>query len=178
MCQELYQLKVQIYEEKLRKADTELQYLNLQIKPHFFLNLLNIIYNLALTKNFREILEMSRCLMDYFRYTFRSSDSLVPVDEELQHMKNYLHIQELRYNSNFDTVIDVNEEALSGKIPVLFLQTFVENTIKHAYVKMENMKITISVQTVCTPDQMLKIEISDNGRGFSGRTAKRIESAS
>lgn len=97
MCQELYQLKVQIYEEKLRKADTELQYLNLQIKPHFFLNSLNIIYNLALTKNFREILEMSRCLMDYFRYTFRSSDSLVPVDEELQHMKNYSHYQELRY---------------------------------------------------------------------------------
>ncbi len=174
MCQELYQLKVQIYEEKLRKADTELQYLNLQIKPHFFLNSLNIIYNLALTKNFREILEMSRCLMDYFRYTFRSSDSLVPVDEELQHMKNYLHIQELRYNSNFDTVIDVNEEALSGKIPVLFLQTFVENTIKHAYVKMENMKITISVQTVCTPDQMLKIEISDNGRGFSEEQLKEL----
>ncbi len=174
MCQELYRLKVQVYEDQLRKADTELQYLNLQIKPHFFLNSLNIIYNLALTKNFREILEMSRCLMDYFRYTFRSSDSLVPVQDELQHMKNYLHIQELRYNSNFDTVIDVSEEALAGKIPVLFLQTFVENTIKHAYVKMENMKITISIQTVSIEEPMLKIEISDNGCGFFSEQLQQL----
>ena len=174
MSQEIYSLKVQIYEDQLRKADTELQYLNLQIKPHFFLNSLNIIYNLALTKNYREILEMSRCLMDYFRYTFRSSDSLVPISEELQHMKNYLHIQELRYDSNFDTIINVSDDALSGRIPVLFLQTFVENTIKHAYTKMQNMQITILIHKIYEPEEILKIEISDNGRGFSSEQLEQL----
>ena len=82
-------------------------------------------------------------------------------------MKNYLHIQELRYDSNFDTVIDVADDALSGKIPVLFLQTFVENTIKHAYSKMQNMQIAITVKKISLPEEILKIEISDNGRGFS-----------
>ncbi len=167
MSSELYRLKVQIYEEQLRKADTELQYLNLQIKPHFFLNSLNIIYNLALTQNYREILEMARCLMDYFRYTFRSSDSLVCIREELNHVKNYLHIQELRYDSNFDTVIEADETALDEKIPVLFLQTFVENTIKHAYSKMQNMSISITIQSIVLDKKFLKIEISDNGCGFS-----------
>ncbi len=167
MSSELYRLKVQIYEEQLRKADTELQYLNLQIKPHFFLNSLNIIYNLALTQNYHEILEMARCLMDYFRYTFRSSDSLVCIREELKHVKNYLHIQELRYDSNFDTVIEADETALDGKIPVLFLQTFVENTIKHAYSKMQNMSISITIQSIVLDKKFLKIEISDNGCGFS-----------
>ena len=156
MSSELYRLKVQIYEEQLRKADTELQYLNLQIKPHFFLNSLNIIYNLALTQNYHEILEMARCLMDYFRYTFRSSDSLVCIREELKHVKNYLHIQELRYDSNFDTVIEADETALDGKIPVLFLQTFVENTIKHAYSKMQNMSISITIQSIVLDKKFLK----------------------
>ena len=174
MSSELYRLKVQIYEEQLRKADTELQYLNLQIKPHFFLNSLNIIYNLALTQNYREILEMSRCLMDYFRYTFRSSDSLVCISEELKHVKNYLHIQELRYDSNFDTVMETDEAALEGKIPVLFLQTFVENTIKHAYSKMQNMRISITIQRVVLDKNFLKIEISDNGCGFSEEQIKEL----
>lgn len=164
MSHELYRLKVQIYEDQLKKADTELQYLNLQIKPHFFLNSLNIIYNLALTQNYKEILEMSRCLMNYFRYTFRSSDSLVPISDEVEHLKNYLHIQELRYDSNFNTLIDISEEALSCKIPVLFLQTFIENIIKHAYSKMQNMQITLNIQV---EEENLRIEISDNGCGFS-----------
>ncbi|MDO4453464.1 MAG: histidine kinase [Eubacteriales bacterium] len=176
MSSELYRLKVQIYEEQLCKADTELQYLNLQIKPHFFLNSLNIIYNLALTQNYREILEMSRCLMDYFRYTFRSSDSLVCISEELKHVKNYLHIQELRYDSNFDTVIEADEKALDGKIPVLFLQTFVENTIKHAYSKIQNMRISITIQRVVLDKNFLKIEISDNGCGFSEKQIEELNS--
>lgn len=171
MSHELYRLKVQIYEDQLKKADTELQYLNLQIKPHFFLNSLNIIYNLALTKDYLEILEMSRCLMNYFRYTFRSSDSLVSIDHEVAHLKNYLHIQELRYASNFNTIIDVTEDVLSCKIPVLFLQTFVENTIKHAYSKMQNMQITIQIQLM---DEFLKVEISDNGCGFPPDVLKQL----
>lgn len=168
MSHEIEHLKMQVYENRLKRANTELEYLTLQIKPHFFLNSLNVIYSLAITKHFDLIMEMTSCLMKYFRYLFQSSETLVPLDQELTHTKNYLRIQEMRYGTNFSTDIQADPETISAKIPILSIHTFVENIVKHAYSDSSSILVKIRVSSFYRHgNYYLNIFIEDNGKGFS-----------
>ncbi len=97
MMEQIQELRIHVYEEQLNKQKAELQHLQLQINPHFFMNSLNIIYNLALVKNYALIQEMAISLVQYFRYMFRSNLTFLPLKDELQHIRNYIRIQELRF---------------------------------------------------------------------------------
>lgn len=71
MSSEIQNLKMKLYEEKLDKARMELDYLTLQIKPHFYLNCLNVIYSLNLSGRTELVSQMTSYLMIYFRYLFQ-----------------------------------------------------------------------------------------------------------
>lgn len=168
MSHEIEHLKMQVYENRLKRIHTELEYLTLQIKPHFFLNSLNVIYSLAITKHFDLIMELTSCLMKYFRYLFQSSETLVSLKDELDHTTNYLRIQEMRYGTNFSTTISVEEGLDCARIPILSIHTFVENIVKHAYADAHCILVQIRVtHTKKDQDSYLDIVIQDNGRGFS-----------
>ena len=64
-----------------------MNYLQLQIRPHFFLNCLNTIYSMAQTQLYEEIMKMSMITSNYFRYIFQNTQDLVPVKNELEHIK-------------------------------------------------------------------------------------------
>lgn len=90
MMAQIQQLHVNVYEEQISKQKAELQHLQLQINPHFFMNSLNIIYSLAQTQNYTLIQELSLCLVTYFRYMFRTNLSFVQLKQELDHTRNYI----------------------------------------------------------------------------------------
>lgn len=175
MAKDIECLKIKVYEEQLEKTKTHLHYLNLQIKPHFFLNSLNIIYSLALTRDYKLIMDLSKCLTDYFRYIFKSSDSMVLIQEELRHINNYLHIQELRYTTSFYTNLDIEAGLDFTCIPILLIHTFVENSIKHAYTGKALLVVDIKAARGKDDfDPNLEIVISDNGCGFSKEQLKEL----
>ncbi len=80
MMSEVERLRINVYEEQLNKQKEELQRLQLQVNPHFFLNTLNIIYNLAKVKNYELILDMTMSLIRIFsiyvpeQYLFRTAE--------------------------------------------------------------------------------------------------------
>ncbi|MGO4274832.1 sensor histidine kinase, partial [Paenibacillus sp. TAF58] len=143
MITEIQHLKINVYEEKLMHQHAELKHLQLQINPHFFLNSLNIVYNLATVKDFKLIQEMTKCLVAYFRFMFRSNSYLVTLKDELLHTQNYLRIQELRFPGILSYQIEAPEAVLSLQIPPLVIQTMVENAIKHAVNMDEQIRIDI-----------------------------------
>lgn len=168
MISRIHDLKLQIYEEKLNQVYAELQYLTLQIKPHFFLNCLNLIYSLGLSGRSELVADFSSTLMKYFRYLFKSSNSMVSLDQELAHMKNYLHIQQIRFQNDLISEFEIEESAGNMMIPVLTLHTFVENTFKHAYRDTQNMLLRITAEvTEKNGSTYLLLCIEDNGTGFS-----------
>ncbi len=175
MISEIRDLKINVYEEKLSHHKSELQLLQLQINPHFFLNSLNIIYNLATVKDYKLIQEMSKCLVVYFRYIFRTNRYVVPLKEELLHTANYLRIQELRFPDLLTCSIEMKDEVEGIEIPPLMIQTIVENTIKHA-VDIDQ-QITIEVLASIQPfadGQRVVITISDSGAGFPEEVLKSL----
>lgn len=167
MSSEIQTLKVRLYEEKLDRANMELDYLTLQIKPHFYLNCLNVIYSLNLSGRTELVSQMTSYLMIYFRYLFKSSSSLVPLKEEMEHIRTYLHIQELRSSSDFTTDFSIDEVAAVHPIPVLSVHTFVENIFKHAASSCDDLEISLEAHMVSeNGTDFLHIQIHDNGNGF------------
>ncbi|WP_134701030.1 sensor histidine kinase [Ammoniphilus sp. YIM 78166] len=167
MVREIEKLKIDVYEEKLNHQKAELKHLQLQINPHFFLNSLNIIYNLATIKDFKLIQEMSMCLVTYFRFMFRSNSSFVTLQDELMHTENYLRIQQLRFPDRLTFHVTAPEQLMNCPIPPLVIQTIVENSVKHAVNMDDYTEITIRVGLEQEQESTYaRIEIQDTGRGF------------
>jgi two-component system sensor histidine kinase YesM len=184
MMDEIQALRVNVFEEQLMKQKEELQRLQLQMNPHFFLNSLNIVYNLAKIQNYKLIMEMTMALIQFFRYLFRSNTTFVKLKEELQHTQNYLKIQALRFPDKLSWHIDAPEYLLEVPVPPLVIQTFVENAIKHGITMEEPIEIRIEagfVDELSGKEFMIRIE--DTGPGFSQdvlellRAGKSVENA-
>jgi two-component system, sensor histidine kinase YesM len=165
MISEIKDLKINVYEEKLNLQRAELKHLQLQINPHFFLNSLNIIYNLATVKEFSLIQEMSKCLANYFRFMFRSNSYFVSLEDEIKHTENYLRIQQLRFPETFLYFVEVPDELKKCNVPPLIIQTIAENSIKHAF----NFDVQLEIHIIVKQDEdpgFIHIKIKDTGDGF------------
>lgn len=176
MMKQVQDLRIHVYEEQLSKQKAELQHLQLQINPHFFMNSLNIIYNLALVRNYELIQEMSLSLVQYFRYMFRSNLAFVPLKEELKHVRNYVRIQELRFPELLEFEQSAPDYLMDTRIPPLIIQTFVENSIKHAATPNDSIRISVRIDLDDSgPEPRILIEIKDNGKGFRNDILEEIQ---
>lgn len=168
MMEQIHELKINIYEEKINRQKAELQHLQLQINPHFFLNSLNIIHTLARGKNFELIQEMTLCLIQYFRYMFRSNLTFVSLKDELQHVRNYVRIQELRFPESLSYKLNVPDFLLNKPVPPLIIHTFIENSIKYVISRDEEIHLSVNIELIDDRSVLpsFKIIIKDNGNGF------------
>ena len=168
MLDQIHELKINVYEEQLSRQQSELDLLQIQLKPHFYLNSLNVIYNLALTKNYELIQKMSMCLVKYFRYMFKSGLHTVPLLDEMKHAMNYLSIQEMRFPGALNVNIEMADAIGHLQIPPLIIYTFIENTVKYAVTLDAAILLNISIELQNNNDESgwLHISITDNGKGF------------
>lgn len=166
MMDEIEKLKIEAYEQQLEYSRMELEMLELQLNPHFFANTLNVIYRLA-QNNRDEVLEnISMGLIRFFRYAINGRSALVPLYSEVAHVRDYLQIQEYRYGSMLDVQLHISDESLKveNEVPRLCIQGLLENSIKHAYVFGQTLRVEIEARI--DGDGYLLIRICDNGPGF------------
>ncbi|CAM4014047.1 histidine kinase [Paenibacillus alkaliterrae] len=166
MVSQIKELKISVYEEQLINQKAELKHLQLQINPHFFLNSLNIMFHLSQAKNYELIQEMILSLVQYFRYMFRSHSSFVPIEDEIEHTRNYLNIQAMRFPKQLTYQIAMSESLRGSFVPPLVCQTFVENTIKHGVSMDGQMHISVDVREDDRDPAYMRIVIRDTGKGF------------
>ncbi|MDQ1914130.1 histidine kinase [Paenibacillus sp. GD4] len=170
MIEQIRDLKISVYEEQLSKQKAELQHLQLQINPHFFMNTLNLIYSLALDKDYELIKDMTLRLVKHFRYMFGSNLTFVPLKEELEHVRNYLAIHELRFQQQFVCRIQASESLYQAMVPPLIIQTFVENSLKYASSVDHPLALDVTVHLDnADDDPAMVITIEDEGDGFEER---------
>lgn len=167
MVDNIRQLKEDVYDRQLREQKTLLQYYQLQIRPHFFLNILNVIYSFSLVGQNALIEKLTISLSKYFRYLFRSNTSLVTLGAECDHIKNYMDIQKVRYSGSFDYDQEVDEVLMDTLVPPLVIQTFVENSIKYASDEKHFWFISLTAEVFNEGnEQKLRLLICDNGPGY------------
>jgi len=166
MTSQIHTLRINVYEEQLSNQRTELKLLQLQLNPHFLMNSLNIMHSLAFMKRFEVIQDLCINLVQYFRYILKSNVTYVPLKDELNHVSNYLRIQEHRFQEQLTYSIQSPEAYNNFEVPPLIVQTFVENTVKHAVTMDEPIHISINIELVLDPEAIIKISVSDTGAGF------------
>ena len=163
MLDEIHNMKVQMYERQLKEKETYLQYLQLQIHPHFFLNCMSLMHGLAQLEKYKDIQRLSKYLVRYFRYMFKKATSLITVREESDHIKNYMEIQNIRFPEHIQWQLDIDEDAMDVLLPPLSVQTFVENSVKYAMDLTRETRILVSVKLL---GLVLKVSVKDNGSGY------------
>lgn len=172
---QINELKIDMYEEKLVLAKTELEYFQLQIKPHFFVNCFSLIFSMAQKKNYERIQYFCLKLSNYVRYLFQNSMSTVSLKSELDIVHEYLDIQDIRYHYK----IQMNDQVASGlsecKIPTLLLITFVENAIKHSFPTTDN-NLTVFI-TVSEKNEQLCIVVENTGTPFSSENLIQLNNS-
>lgn len=168
MTQEIKQLRINVYEEQIQKQQAELQYTQLQIRPHFLYNSLSVLYSLAQLNKNSLVKELTLCLVSHFRYILRDGLTLTRLDEELEHVRNYLRIQELRLPGTLTVEMNIEPDIEKFLIPPLLIHTLLENTIKHAVIIGETIRVTLIICKVRASDNdIIHILLKDNGKGFS-----------
>ena len=170
MMDELDEAQFQLYETNLREQKTRLTYISQQIRPHFILNALNIIYTYD-ESEFPLVKKMVMYLTAYFRYIVNLNRDFVPVSSELEHTRNYLRIQKERYPHRFDYLVECGIMAEKVLIPPLIIQTFLENSIKYG---MKDEGRSFFFVNVTIQGSMTEIFIADTGKGFDEETLEKI----
>lgn len=160
-------LKVQTSEQKYKLRALELSALQQQINPHFLHNTLNAIYweAVRLTGGSNVCSEIVTKLASIMRYSLSNPDELVTIEEELGYLKNYIYIQQQRYNDSFRMEYHINPAVLSCPIRKIILQPLVENAINHG-IKGKPQGGTIRLKIhLCAG--YIYISILDTGAGIS-----------
>lgn len=163
-------LKEQVIKEQESKRTMELQALQAQINPHFLYNTLDAIIWMAETED-KRIVPMTEALANLFRISLNKGEEIITLHGEIEHTKNYLMIQSMRYEDKFVYQIEIEEGTETCKIIKLILQPIVENSIYHG-IKLKRGKGHITIRAYKKQEKLF-LKIIDDGVGMSVERCKK-----
>ena len=154
-----------IVSEHEEKRKSEFDSLQAQINPHFLYNTLDIIVWQIENEKQSEAVHTVTALARFFRLSLGKGKNIVTVRDEIDHVKNYLMIQHMRFKNKFDYEFDIAEDVLELPSLKLMLQPLVENAIYHGMEFMDGDGM-IMVKAWRKEDE-LYLSVADNGLGMT-----------
>ncbi|MGB8455968.1 MAG: histidine kinase [Anaerocolumna sp.] len=168
MIEQIKILKISSYEKEIKIKNAQLQYLQIQIRPHFFLNCLKNFYGLAQQKHYQQLQDMTLVLSDYLRRMFVNNSILIPVSDEVENVRNYIMLQQMSLSNPPQCNIDMDKNITDFGIPPLSILTFVENSVKHGLQIDRTLMISIRIALLQADEEaFVCITVLDNGTGYS-----------
>ena len=145
--------------------NAELKALQAQINPHFLYNTLDMINWMSYKNMNKEISAAVKALAKFYKLSLNKGKDIVTIEDELQHSKFYVQLQNMRYNNRIHLDINISEELIHYYIPKITFQPIIENSILHGILGrgMEDGTIMISGYK---ENNKLTIQISDDGIGI------------
>ncbi|MGB3775397.1 MAG: sensor histidine kinase [Leeuwenhoekiella sp.] len=139
-------LKNKVLEGQLQLKQQELQYLKMQIHPHFLFNTLNTLYGFALKKSDETpelILKFSN-LLDYILY--QTQKSKVPLIQEVEHIQDYISLEKMRFENNLTILFKCDPIPEELEIAPMILLPFIENSFKHGRLPDGSIKVDLELK--------------------------------
>lgn len=150
-----------IYAEEVAARDANMKALQAQINPHFLNNTLEIINWKARLSGNDDVSEMISSLSTMMNATMdRKNEAFITIEEELRYVDAYLYIIYARFGGKFNFIKEIEEDALSYKIPRLIIQPLVENVVEHTGDSKGNMKGKLIISQ---KEGTLIIRVENNG---------------
>ncbi len=164
----------QLAMEKLEKQEqmrqkAEFRALQFQVNPHFLFNALNTISSVC-RENSGRARELLLTLADYFRYNLGNGTYMVPLQEEIEHVQDYLEIEKARFEENLVVTYELAKD-MHILIPTLILQPIVENAVRHG--RGQDGKRIVHISVWNEPDGY-RVQVKDQGPGFDQEVLDKL----
>lgn len=168
----VYQSDIQKKNLQIERKQAQVNALQSQINPHFLFNALETVRMRSLLKNEHETAEIIKSMSKTFRQLIHWKSDLIPIEEELGFVEDYLKIQKYRFGDKLEYSIEVDDSLYKTNIPKMTIQPFVENSCVHSIEKSKHKGlIYISVMLY---NGYIEIKIKDNGKGMDPDTLKLL----
>jgi two-component system sensor histidine kinase YesM len=183
MRMQIESLLAGIKEKEQFLRESEIRALYSQINPHFLYNTLDTIIWMAEFKDTEKVVAITRALAQFFRISLSQGDALIPLSKEIEHVQQYLFIQEQRYGDKLSYHIEIDPSLESVMVPKIILQPIVENAIYHGLRPLDRQgNLWIKAEKVIDTTKSVKdvaqliITVRDDGVGFDQNVAKQPSS--
>ena len=162
----------QITKEQVRLRKAEFELLQSQINPHFLYNTLDAIIWLAEAGEQKKVVSMVGNLSEFFRTSLNQGKDIISIREEIQHVRSYLEIQQVRYQDILKYEIQVPKELNKYMIPKITIQPLVENALYHGIKNKRGPgRITVGAKR---EEEYFVIFIEDNGIGINKERLEQV----
>ena len=175
MVSRINELIHEVYEQKYRANLSELRQLQSQINPHFLYNSFFVLSRMAKYEDYESITRLSNYLGSYFQFVTRNHSDEVPLAEEVNYARTYVHIQDFRFEDRIKIEFDELPEAFHGiRVPRLIVQPVVENVYEHGLKnKVRDGLIRVNFYE---KEEHLVIMVEDNGEGMPKEDLQQLTS--
>lgn len=172
MTSRIHELVETVYKMQIMEKDAELKALEAQVNPHFLYNTLATIAWVARRDGSQDTVHLSTTLAKLYRLVLNKGGTTIPVREEIEMVKAYMHIQKFRFENAFDVTYDIDEELLSCRVIKNMLQPIVENALNHG-IEPKRCHGTIQIKG-SMEGNFLTLRIIDDGVGINSDTLEAI----
>ncbi|MES2426474.1 MAG: histidine kinase [Bacteroidota bacterium] len=154
----------------------KLRSIRAQLNPHFMFNALTSIQNLVNKKDMEGANHYLSRFADLTRKVLNTGDrDLISLEDEIKILDDYLQMEQLRFNFQYDIKIDNEINQANTEVPAMLLQPFVENAVKHGVANLRE-KGMVKVE-ISKTDNNLLLTINDNGSGFQKKTQETLNNS-
>lgn len=167
MMDRIRKLKLLAYDRLIQMQQTQLQYYQIQIRPHFYLNCLKTLYGMASSGSYGQLREMILTMSDYLRLVMKDHDVSTPLCREMDSIRAFIRLQQLSNARPPQLYEEISERLKDYGIPPISLLSYVENSLRYKRDDDTPLKILIRAQLLENEEEkVVNITIRDNGVGF------------
>lgn len=164
MAENIETLIEQVYKMEISQKQAEIDFLCMQINPHFLYNTLDTISWKAIMDGNGDISELTIALADLLRAMIKK-ERFISVEEEIKTVKDYLFIQGQRFGDKISVVYNIDENVYPCQVPNFILQPLIENAIIHGLEpKLEKGNLYMEIQKA---EDQIYFCIADDGAGMT-----------
>jgi two-component system sensor histidine kinase YesM len=170
--EEMNEANQKLYMTELSKKQADLAAIQSQINPHFLYNTLDCIRGIAISEGVEVVANISTAMSKIFRYSIKAAN-FVKVEDELECIKKYLSIIQIRHGNRFTIKYDIDENVNKMIIPKMTFQPLVENAVFHGLERRSGEGL-LAISAKMDGNVMV-FEIFDNGVGMNEETLEKLK---
>lgn len=172
MMRKVNELITMVFRKQTAAKDAEIRALHAQINAHFIYNVLETIRMMAIVEKKPQIADVVLSLGSMMRYSMAWSKQFVPLEMEIDNIRNYIHLVEVRYDFEIRLAVDMDKPLMNYEILKMTLQPIVENSFNHGIEPYDRDGL-IRIEA-CIEEAFLLIHITDNGMGIAGAELEQL----